>query len=153
MANIQAVGTLDDWGVQVQENGVGDFNSIHLYSVSGSPLTIPGMNGFNNGIWTYQYNQTDATIVTAATPVTDVTFNVNLLDPAIANTVLYFYADLNGTFVDRASATYDGSNWSFVPNGAPVVPPSLATPDGGTTLSLLGLALVGLAGLRRKLSL
>jgi hypothetical protein len=28
-----------------------------------------------------------------------------------------------------------------------------AVPDGGTTLSLLGLALVGLAGLRRKLSL
>jgi hypothetical protein len=26
-------------------------------------------------------------------------------------------------------------------------------PDGGTTLSLLGLAIVGLAGLRRKLSL
>ena len=29
----------------------------------------------------------------------------------------------------------------------------VATPDGGTTLSLLGLAIVGLAGLRRKLSL
>jgi hypothetical protein len=28
----------------------------------------------------------------------------------------------------------------------------VATPDGGTTLSLLGLAIVGLAGLRRKLS-
>ena len=29
----------------------------------------------------------------------------------------------------------------------------VATPDGGTSLSLLGLAIVGLAGLRRKLSL
>jgi hypothetical protein len=29
----------------------------------------------------------------------------------------------------------------------------VSTPDGGTTLALLGLALVGLAGIRRKLSL
>jgi hypothetical protein len=33
------------------------------------------------------------------------------------------------------------------------VPSVPSVPDGGTTLSLLGLAIIGLAGLRRKLSL
>jgi hypothetical protein len=60
---------------------------------------------------------------------------------------------LNGYYYD-----YSGSlDYPTIPYGTGYVGPDFqftaATPDGGTTLALLGIAIVGLAGLRRKLSL
>ena len=53
---------------------------------------------------------------------------------------------VTGTELDKPA----GSNGIRV-NGALTMPPAPAVPDGGTTLALLGLALGGMATLRRKL--
>ena len=62
------------------------------------------------------------------------------------------------TFTETASAsstslnfTLSGSTGVFLFDDISVTPTGVGVPDGGTTVSLLGCALVGLAGLRRKL--
>jgi hypothetical protein len=51
-----------------------------------------------------------------------------------------------GANLDSAWADSTGGWWTTQDNGG-----TFAVPDGGTTLALLGLAVAGLAGLRRKL--
>jgi hypothetical protein len=65
-----------------------------------------------------------------------------------------YYADGNYQFADNGlngSVTYPlAGNWPY--DTADVTVSLTRVPDGGTTLALLGLAIAGLAGLRRKLS-
>ena len=119
---------------------------------SGSPYTVTGITGTADG------------------------FAITGLSPyAAANQLLYmpptggYYGDLYGISfaangVDYNITNYPLGNSNFINistldpggNGCCGVAIDMSVsqvPDGGTTLSLLGLAIAGLAGLRRKLSL
>jgi hypothetical protein len=61
--------------------------------------------------------------------------------------------DNNGYSSDNDSYSLSGRNGNYIDYpGTLTLVAAAATPDGGTTLALLGLAVAGLAGLRRKLN-
>jgi hypothetical protein len=82
--------------------------------------------------------------------------------PLVDNSGLLFYTDITNPTAATEMNIYSTGTTSYYRYqgsgglGNPGDAGTFAiqgTPDGGTTLSLLGLAIVGLAGLRRKLSL
>ena len=154
LADVNPTGTGSlpgDWSQQWLENGIGKFNSVEWYVVSGSPLQTPGLSGFSDPSWSVTYLQGDGGAAFAVGGiVTDLYFYTSFADPQIPSQY-YFYADLNGVIVDNYLITNDGTGWTaIVQGGAPVPPPSVPEP---ASILLTGTLLLGASSLlKRRLS-
>jgi len=104
----------------------GQSYTIDFFAASTSPTNAPITLTVNFGGTVFSH------IFTANTGYTEFMFNATVPSSAAS---LNFTTSLPVVFLDDVSVT----------------PTGVGVPDGGTTVSLLGCALVGLAGLRRKL--
>ena len=135
------------------ETGVGNFTTIDMFvETPGTTFNATG-NYPESSLWTStSVNPTFYTFTGSA--LNDLNFYTSVTATSLPYT-FDFYA-LNGTsVVDSAIVTGGSGVWSIgsLPASKLAGENTTPVPDGGMTLTLLGLAVAGLAGLRRKLSM
>jgi len=130
------------------------FDTIAVYSTSGAGFASPTETYFRWSApdWTEMYSS--SLFAYAQGPATtDMYWDMNFLGSQSAPLSFDFAAWYNGVKVDSASINWNGSNWRFgavsQERSLPSVP---STPDASSTVILLGVALLGLAGLRRRVA-
>jgi hypothetical protein len=121
----------------------GVLNVMTDYSFDPSQNTVTPLWSFTTGGITYSF---DATTLTAVFNTSADAWDISGLGDALIAGGGTDYAETPGSW----SAVVSGSRTSF--NFGSAEDPPLAVPDGGLTVTLLGGALVGLYGFRRKLA-
>ena len=145
----------------------GDFTG---WTTSGSTFVTANPPWVHSGTWAGALNSTNATISQSVATTPGTTYTIDFFARALfldtnftvnfGNTVFNYLLTANGLYTELTfNATVSGANTNLSfhnPNGTVFLDDISVTPtgvpDGGTTVSLLGCALLGLAGLRRKLS-
>jgi hypothetical protein len=124
----------------------GVMNVMTDYSFNPSQNTVTPLWKFTAGGITYSF---DATTLTAVFNSSADAWDISGSGDAFITGGGTDYSETPGTW----SATVSGSKTSFNFGSAEDPPtPDPTVPDGGVTVALLGVALVGLHGLRRKLA-
>jgi hypothetical protein len=124
-----------------------------VFTSSTPNVTLPG------DTWDLFQSIVPVTLGPGDYSVVAVGFNGNQLNGNVGNSGGTAPSEGTSSIIYVGSGRFDGTAGLYFPTTIDSGPPNryeagtFATPDGGTTLSLLGLAIVGLAGLRRKLSL
>ena len=144
---VEAWGTISGTSVAPGEYNI-DNGTIHENTLKDTGLLVANPTNSTTP-WAVSIFQYDDQLYPTANPLLD---SYGLLFQTTGGVYINIWGgDGSGTAPGAGSYTKYFSDGSISPvNGTFAI---VATPDGGTTLSLLGLALVGLAGLRRKLSL
>ncbi len=134
------------WAQTFNESGVGLFNRMQVFMLSGAGFEAPAFSAFGGAGWLDHYvNPTYAWASGSA--ISNMNFNLNFLGSSADPLSFVFVAWNNNVRLEAALAVWNGG-WSISPYSG-----ALPAPDGGTTLALLGCALVGLGALRRKFGL
>jgi hypothetical protein len=153
-STITASGTVYVTGTTATSGSASWVNADPVVNVTGNLMTGSGTSPSGQFLYTDQVSFGLIPSIPAYPPNTGILF----YDSITAQELNIFY--ISGSS-PAGGPGYYASLWK---NGA-YVPPDVSgwgqqgtfavqqVPDGGTTLSLLGLAIVGLAGVRRKLSL
>jgi len=123
----------------------GILNVMTDYAFNPSQNTVTPLWKFTSGGITYSF---DATTLVSQFDAVDQTWDISGQGEALITGGGTDYTETPGTW----SATVSGSKTSFNFGSSEDPPVPNAAPDGGLTSVLLGGALAGLAGLRRKLS-
>jgi len=137
------------WSQAFQENGVGNFDWMEIYWISGSKFDTPAFSNFSDTTWILSYGN-DAYAVATGDPLADLTFNIGFVG-ASSDPLSFDFLAWNGNgLADAAHADWNGSGWSITgcdPTG--YNPPSASVPEPATAL-LLGSGLLSLACAGRK---
>jgi hypothetical protein len=121
--------------------GAGPSVSQSLTTISGDTLTVNFYLGSRYATGSFDGNQTVEVLIDNNVVNT---YNLTSSTPFTLESVTV--AATPGAHTLEFMGTASGDHTAFVTDV------TASTPDGGTTLALLGLAVAGLAGLRRKLS-
>jgi len=152
------------------------FDAIEAFIVSsggGGPFENPGFSLFNNASWSGTLVNPTYTAATGDKVINldfSLNFDGDLKDDTQTNPllstplpvvfdILFHNGGLEGAVVSGFRLTFNGANNlaipSLIPSGVVYdrADPPAGVPDTASTLSLLGMGVAGLGGLRRKLRL
>jgi len=141
----------NSWGQGFYENGIGTFDQMELLSLTGSDFENPAFRNLPSG-WT-NTNLSSLYATASGSDSSYVSFEIWFNGNTQATSFLFMASD-NGSAKEYAQATYNGGGWTIVGSTANVWQEALARNNTAvpepTTMMLLGLSLVGLAGVRIK---
>ena len=139
----------NSWSQGWNETGVGNFNSMQGYWVSGSLFEAPSWSNFTDGSWSTTVG-TSTYVSASGSAVTNLTWNGHYADPSSAATSWRFAAFLDGVGLEYAQVDWNGSGWNIYAidkttwdAGNPVPEPSILTLIG------VGAIILGLTRRRR----
>lgn len=141
---------IGSWSQAFNESGVGPFNEMEAFMVSGSTFEADGFVNFSSGGWSGALLRPDY-IKAVGSALDYLQFDIKFVTAQITPLVFDFLAWNDGELQEQVRATWSGGGWSF--GTTPVVSSgydrSAAVPIP-PTVWLLGSGLLGLVGLRRK---
>jgi hypothetical protein len=158
----------NSWAQAFMDSNIGNFDTIEFFITGGTGLysvESPGWSAFSDGSWTSstpnQYYALGSGTALATLYMT-LNFNGGPGDGTLFFTFLAWSGGVGGTLLEYSDGyyTYGDPNygWTIVAQDLDDLPQDPiddfnrepTVPDGGMTLALLGVALVGLGALRRK---
>ena len=139
------------WSQQFNESGVGLFNIIEAFSLSGNSFEPTPFTGFSNGGWSGSLVNPTYALGTGPA-VTSLNWWINFFGAKASPLVFDFLAWNNDVIRERAHASWSGSSWTITVlsgEGEPGEYDRSAVPIPAAVW-LLGTGLVGLFGIRRR---
>lgn len=151
---------IGSWTQAFNESGVGNFDTVETFMLSGGPFEAPPFAGFSIAGWSGSLINNNYAIGSGPA-TTSLTWNINFSGSQSSPLGFDFLAwegGVFGTLKEAAKATWSGSGWSFAlfttdgTIGSNSVaydrcPPPVPEP---ATMLLLGSGLLGLVGFGRR---
>jgi hypothetical protein len=144
--------SIGSWAQQFNESGVGTFNQGGIWSLSGDIFEAPGFSNASSTDWFS--DAPSASYAYAFGPsTTSLDFNINFNGSSSSSLSFLFMASQDMDVREWAYASWNGSSWSIraatdteTAGKGPIDPSAIPEP---ATMSLLGLGLLGIFGLKK----
>lgn len=140
---------IGSWAQAFNESGVGSFDAMEVFMVSGaSDFNPPGFSNFSGAGWSGDVINPDYAVATG-TAQTNMNFNIRFTSnqsTPFAFDFLAWEGGVFGTLKEAAHAVWTGSSWNITAITNPDINGYNRVPIPGA-LVLLGSGLLGLAGL------
>lgn len=142
--------SIGSWSQQFNESGVGSFNQIAVWSLSGDIFEAPAFTAFSASGWT-SYDPSASNAFAFGPDNSNLNFNINFVGTSATPLSFLFMASQDLTAKEWAFASWN-NGWTIraatgeeIGNKGPTTP----VPEP-TTILLLGMGALGLFGLKKR---
>jgi len=103
------------WGQRFNESGVGYYDYMEVFWISGGPFEDPAFANFSVSGWAQTGENSGGTVATADGPqVTSMDFDISFQGSQASPLAFTFQAWRGNTWLEAANASWNGSGWSIV---------------------------------------